>query len=55
MGERQIYSVRWQQQVEWLRTDINFAKTFEQRRLKRMLSEETACHIVDLDSGAVSL
>ena len=44
-----IYSVRWQQQVEWRRRGIDFTKIFEQRRREEdMLSEEeevtfTAC------------
>ena len=45
MGERhktsQIRFVRWQQQVEWRRTGIDFAKTFGQRHPEEdMLLEE---------------
>ena len=41
-----IYSVQWQQQAEWRRTDINFAKTSEQRRLEEdVLWEEEKTYL----------
>ena len=44
-----IYSVRWQQQVEWRMTGIDFAKTFGQRRPEDdMLSEES---IIEYNNG----
>ena len=41
-----IYSIRWQQQAEWQRTGIDFARTFGKRRPEKDMLPEDDIEIV---------